>query len=166
MGRLGGAPERELPGCRLERGNTAATFERGGDGPARAVGALEHPSRGFEGTRGVAEHAVIAVDDIVWYRGEQWHMPFRLGGVYGHDRGQLLVVHVDQLERVLSHVAVLGNDQGDCLPNETDPIAREHGLRRLYEAGHLIDMRKTRLGKIRGGDDGHHTGSPGGARRV
>ena len=50
------------------------------------------------------------------------------GPLWARDRGERLVLHLDQLERVLRDVCGLGDDARDLLPLEADLVGREHGL--------------------------------------
>ena len=68
---------------------------------------------------------------------------------------QHVVLDVDQLERVPGRVAVLGDDEGDLLALEADPVGGQHGL-------HVVGQRRhpgeALLGQVGAGDDGLHLG--------
>jgi len=52
------------------------------------------------------------------------------------DRLERLVVHFDELERVLRDVRALGDDSGHLLPLEADFVRGEDGLRVAREGRH------------------------------
>ncbi len=55
---------------------------------------------------------------------------------YVDDRGQHLVVDVDQLEGVAGGVPVLGDDEGDLLALEADLVGGQHGLHVVGQGRH------------------------------
>ena len=52
------------------------------------------------------------------------------------DRGQQLVLDVDQLERVAGRVAVVGDHERDLLALEAHLVGGQHGLRVVRERRH------------------------------
>ena len=69
------------------------------------------------------------------------------------DRGQRLVVDVDELERVACGVAVLGDDEGDLLALEAHLVGGEDGEGVVRQRG---DPRQAERLEHRAGDDGLH----------
>ena len=72
----------------------------------------------------------------------------RLAGV--DERGQRLVLDVDQRQRVAGRVAVLGDDEGDLLALEADLVAGQHGLGVVGDRRHPGEPEGL---EVLGGDD-------------
>ena len=71
------------------------------------------------------------------------------------DRGQRLVLDVDQRQRVARRVAVLGDDEGDLLALEADLVAGEHGLGVVGDRRHPGEAERL---EVLGGDHPEHLG--------
>ena len=71
------------------------------------------------------------------------------------DRGKLLVVHVDEFGGVLGQVAVGGDDHGDRLADEADPVGGPGvvGHRRPHR-----ERKRAQFGGLGRADDGGHAG--------
>ena len=88
-----------------------------------------------------------------------------------HDRRQRLVVDLDQLQRVLGDVAVLGDDEGDLLALEADLVGGQHSLRVVGQRRHPGEV-VTEQGRTRDAlehlarDDRDDAGQRLGRRRV
>jgi hypothetical protein len=79
------------------------------------------------------------------------------------DDGQLLVLDLDQLERVAGRVAVLGHDEGDLLALEAHLVGGQH---RLGVLRHRRHPREVQPGQVGAGDHGADLGVRDGRRRV
>ena len=157
-------PDRVAVGRRLELRDRAVGLHRSRgiawEGPVQPDHAVGLRERGFR----VAVAETAMVDDVGAHRLVQQRRVAVHGGIEVHHRGQRPVFDLDQLERILGDVAVLGGDQ-------------RHRLTRI---AHLVDRHRVvvdrhadraRDGPGRGrnvdsGDDSMHTGVRDGIRNV
>jgi hypothetical protein len=137
---LGSLPDGQLAGDPVEVRDRAARLERRGVDPR-----VEHVLR--DDHLGVAEHllgrpgvAGLPVEDVVRGAPRLVVADERRAGVKRaarvDHRGQRLVVHHDQLERVPGGVAVLGDDERYLLALEPNLVGGEHGLPVAGQRGH------------------------------
>ena len=124
---LGGRPNRQRVGRRLERGHAAARLH-GQRGMAPGGEPLGDDALRVLKRRGdLADFGVQGLHDVVapllmYERGTGFE---RLLGIV-HDR-ERRVVHLDQRCGVFGRVSVVGHDRGDRLAHEADLIAGQHG---------------------------------------
>ena len=136
--------------------------------PAAAHGRGDHHRRGREDAVQplVVEHG--QVDQAVAGR-----LLMHLGGARGgggveaghHRLGG--PVHVNQLDRVLCEVRVLGQHHGHRLADVPDPADGQQRQRGRHEPGPLQHGQQGRVAQVRGGERGRHArqGQGGGRRR-
>ena len=82
-----------------------------------------------------------------------------VGGVEAEHGGQRVVVDLDQLDRVLALVGMLGDDDGDRLADEPDLVGGQQALGHLgvHQAGRRRrDERQ--VGQVGAGERGDHAG--------
>jgi hypothetical protein len=131
----------ELPGLRVEVGDHAARLQRG-----RVTARVDDVAR-HDGVR-LGEDAVggVLVARLPGRAGQVVDLALlvvadqrrvgveRAAGV--DDRGQRVVLDVDELERVARRVLVRGDDERDLLALEADLVAGEHRLRVVGDRRH------------------------------
>ena len=145
-------------------------------GPFGRLGPVRHDAVALQRHGGVAGEGVVAADHVVGCGerlvdgaeaeravGRDVGLRFRVQprGVRGQsgpgigDRGKLLVVHVDEFGGVLGQVPVGGDDHGDRLADEPDPVgrAREVGHRRPHR-----QRERAQFGHLGRADDRGHAG--------
>ena len=148
----------------------AADFERCNDAVVDQANA--RPVR--SAAHGRADRADIAVavvrGDIAVLGGERrWPDLSRIAGgrlFDGHDRGQGLVIDLDQISAVLGCIARLGNDHGDRVAHEAHDIGSQWQSRRRDDRrtiGPLVKMHEGHTGQAVGdhvgaGENGDHAG--------
>jgi hypothetical protein len=142
--RLRGHVDRRLPGRRIDVRDAAAALERRGmaarivrDEPDHLVGFGERLLGRFcVAGLPVVDPVVLLVFLVVAdHRRVRFEPGLRAG-----DDGERVVVDVDQLERVVRDVHVLGDDARDLLPLHAHLVGREHGLRVAGERRHPCEV--------------------------
>ena len=159
--------DRRLPRRRIDVGDAAAALER--RGMAARVEGVERDDLVRVGER-LLRRALVArlpvVDVVVglsFLLVADQHRAFRERLLRRRDRLQRLVVDLDQLERVLGDVRILGDDRRHLLALVADLVGGEH---RLRVAGERRHPREVVRGHQLAGDDGDHTRQRCSRRRV
>src|SRR5690606_35301726 len=138
--RLRGHVHRELAGGPVEVGDRPARLDR-----RRVRARIVQPQLGdhvglLEGTVGAVLVADLPrVDQVVVLARlvvADDRRPFGHRLLRGDERGQRLVLHVDQFAGVLGDVGVVGHDDGNFLTLEADLVGGQHRLGVVGQRGH------------------------------
>ena len=152
---LRGGPHGQLPADLVHVGDRPARLQRGRVDPRvehvladRHLGVAEDLVGAF-GVAGLPVEDVVAGPVLQVVADERGVGVQCLAGV-GH-RGQQLVLHVDQLERVPGRVVVVGHHERHLLALEPDLVGGQHGLPVTGQGGH---PGQAASGQGLAGDDG------------
>ena len=160
-------PQRELARDLVHVGDGAARLHR-----CRVRAGVEHVlrhddvGRGEHGVRGGGIAGFPVVDVVVGLAllVVADHRGTGVEGLLGvDDRGQRLVLDLDELERVTSRIAVVGDDERHLLALEPHLVGGEHGLCVVAERRHPGELQRFEHGA---GDHGLHLRMGFGGRRV
>ena len=150
---LAGHPHGQLGGRAVEGGQDRARLHR-----HRGDAVLRHAQRHDVGRRREGAMSVTFPNDprehaVAVDAGEEQRRAGRQGGLGLREAGQRLVVHADEIERVVGRVDILGHHRGHRHADRVDLALGQDGMRRHAHVGHqAVHRHGAEMGHVLAGD--------------